>query len=146
MVSHEKISIIYLTFGIFSSAFVSLICYNLKLIEKKSEMLYLSFGFYKHFLVTYLKNFIPAISLLFKLAFDSSKFNSQINKISLNTRAKQEASELLQATINLTSGICVTNVTKTHIAVDAIDKEYYQDFNIKKTFKKLENINDDNIV
>lgn len=146
MVSHEKISIIYLIFGIFSSIFVSLICYNLKLIEKKSEMLYLSFAFYRHFFATYLKNFMPSILLLLKLAFGTSKFNHKAYKILLNSIAKRHSSELLQATINLTSGIFTIKNGESYIEVYAIDERFYQNFNLKKTFKTLENINDDNIV
>lgn len=146
MISHEKISIIYLIFGIFSSIFVSLICYNLKLIEKKSEMLCLSFGFYKHFFTTYLKNFIPSISLLLQLAFKGSKLNHKAYKIVLNSIAKRHSSELLQATINLTTGLFTIKDGKFYIEIYAIDKRFYKNFNLKKTFKILENINDDNIV
>src|SRR3989338_1139716 len=68
MLSIAQFSPIYIIFGTVFSYSVSFLAYKLKLIEKKSELLYLSFNFYRHFLKIYFTNFFPAIKFnLFKI-------------------------------------------------------------------------------
>ena len=62
-VGHD-FSIPFLIFGIISSLVISIISYQLKLINNKSELLYLSLGFYHHFFGIYFKNFFKSMNLV----------------------------------------------------------------------------------
>ena len=147
MFSSGNVSVLYVFFGILCCSSVAVASSRLKLIEEKSELLYLSFGFYRHFFKIFTGNFFSAIKLVASLAFGSKQVHPVICKISL--KAKYEFNPaLLLATINMTSGLlCIGLKNEDHeFLIHAIDEKYFDKFDLQKVCASLDEVNDDNLV
>lgn len=140
-----NISWLYLFFGICFSAIISAASFRLKLIKKESELLYLSVGFYRHFLEIYFKNFIKSLKLILFLALTKKAVRPLVYSLKIDSNNKFNQG-LMVATINIFAGIfCIKN-DKDFFKIHAIDEKYFNDFNMLKMKKILPEINDDNLV
>ena len=145
MFSAGNISWLYVGFGILASAFVSFFSYRFKVIEEKSELLYLSFGFYRHFLKIYFGNFFSGLNLIIKMALGNQDEKPSIfvvefkNSIHLNLG-------LLMSSYNMTSGLFCIGHKHEVLYIHAINDNYFKKFDLQKTYKSLNNVNDDNLV
>jgi len=131
--------------GFFSALFVAIIAYQLKIIDDNSEMLFLSLGFYKHFMWLYFKNFLSSISLLFELAIQKKSLHPTLHRIKFKSNFRFNPA-LLIASINMTSGIFSINIEDDNISVHAIHEDYFYDFDLLKNVVTLNDVNDDNLV
>ena len=145
MVIGKNFTLIYFFIGVFSSLIISLFCYHLKLIDSKSKFLYLSFGFYRHFLLIYFKNFFRAIFLIIDLAINRRSMNPRLHFVEIK-RNHNFSEELLIASINLSAGLLVIQVNEENIVIHSIDEEFFYRVNFNKIYKNLANVNDDEIV
>ncbi|HLD76544.1 MAG TPA: hypothetical protein VI861_00265 [Rickettsiales bacterium] len=144
MLSIAQFSPIYIIFGTVFSYSVSFLAYKLKLIEKKSELLYLSFNFYRHFLKIYFTNFFPAIKLILFLAFTKKTIRPLIYQIEIDCKKFHQG--LLIASFDMYCGIfCVRNWGE-NFSIYALDEKYFDRFNLFKILKVLPNINEDNLI
>jgi hypothetical protein len=144
MIASGHVSWLYAFSGVFSAGLVTLISSRLSLIEKNSEMLYLSLGFHRHFIKLFLSNFIPALILLFRLAFREKSIMPASHKIK-NADPKVNISALI-STINMTNGLLVTNLRGSVITIHGVEEGCFEKFNLQKIQRTLEHINDDNLV
>ncbi|MDX2083201.1 MAG: Na+/H+ antiporter subunit E [Rickettsiales bacterium] len=140
-----NISWLYLSCGILSSACSAILSYKLKLIEKKSELLYLSFGFYRHFTKIYLANFVSSLKLIKSLAFSLEPLKPKIEALNLSEYKNFNLSILI-ATINMKTGLLFVGHDGNKIFIHSIDFEYFAEFDLKKYTKDLTYVNDDNLV
>ena len=138
------ISLLYLISGIFAALLVAILSKRLKLIDKKSEMLYLSFGFYRHFIKLFLQNFLPSLRLLLKMAFKEESIVPVVHKVK-NYEKDINLSAFI-STINIMSGLLVIDLNDGEIAIHATNEDCLKNLNLKKTQQALQNINDDNLV
>jgi multisubunit Na+/H+ antiporter MnhE subunit len=145
MTAAGNISWLYIFFGIGASAFVAAVSFRLKLIEKKSELLYLSFGFYRHFFRVFVGNFVSGIKLIFSLVFSREPLHPIIYSIDFGSSHKFNPA-LLMASFNMTTGLFCIGMKDQEILVHAIDEDYFKRFNLQKTYALLDNVNDDNLV
>jgi multisubunit Na+/H+ antiporter MnhE subunit len=142
---NNQLSWLYVFLGVISSTLVSIISYRLKLIEEKSELLYLSIGFYRHFLSLYFKNFFSQIGLIFSLAFSHKEVKSVIYIISIDYK-NQFNPALLATSINMTTGLFCVLVKDNNFFIHMIEESFFQNLDLKKTIKILKNVNDDNLI
>lgn len=140
----NQISWLYLLLGIICSGLVSIASYHLKLIDKKSELLYLSIGFYHHFILLYFKNFFNSLKLIFSLNINS-KCQPSIHIITIDNQSKYNPA-LLASTINMTAGLFCLLIKNNKIFIHCLNQEFFNQFNLNKTIKILNKINDDNLV
>lgn len=140
-----QVSWLYVISGLLASALVSFASYRLKLIEKKSELLYLSFGFYRHFVAAFLGNFIVSMKIIVKIAFSLRSLEPVIYTIKLNSENNVNPA-LLATHCNLTAGLFCISIRSSEIIIHAVNAVYFENFNLKKTLKSLDNVNDDNII
>jgi multisubunit Na+/H+ antiporter MnhE subunit len=145
MISSGNLSWVYLVLGILSSALVSGFSYKMKLIENKSELLYLSFGFYRNFFTTYLDNFFSAIKLVVRLAYRREPFKPVIHVVNLNQKFRPNLA-LFATTINMTTGLFCIAIRENEIFVHAAEEDYFTRFNLEKLMAQLTHVNDDNLV
>lgn len=145
MISAGHISWLYVFFGILASGLVSISSFRLKLIEEKSEVLYLSFGFYRHFSKIFLKNFFSALKLIIDLAISRKSLHPTLHKIKLSEKNKFNPA-LLMASFNMSTGLFSIGTQDEEILIHAIDEEYFLQFDLQKTCNHLNNVNDDNLV
>lgn len=145
MISSGNISWLYLVLGIGSSAFVSGLSYRLKLIDKNSELLYLSLGFYQNFVVSYFRNFFSSIKLVIKLAFRREPFKPVIHVTNINQKHRLNYT-LLATSINMTTGLFCIGLREKEIFVHAIEEEYFARFDLRKLMADLAKVNDDDLV
>ena len=144
MFASNHISWLYAICGIFAAIFVMILSLRLEFIKKNSEMLYLSLGFHRHFIGLFLLNFLPAISLLFRLAFREKKIIPTSCTVTKSDSRLNLAA--LISTINMTNGLLVTNIKGSKISVHSVEDSCFSKFNFRKTKEALQNINDDNLV
>lgn len=144
MISAGNISWLYVIFGIFAAATVSIFSYRLKIIEEKSELLYLSLGFYRHFFKLYFGNFFSGLKLIITFALTSKDVKPSIFAVDFDSSGYNPA--LLMTSYNMSSGLfCIGHKGDT-LFIHSIDDEYFKKFNLKKTVNILKNVNDDNLV
>lgn len=142
MVIWSHFSLVYLFCGIIASALVTLISIRLKLTEKNGELLYLNFGFYRHFLNIFFSNFFSSMKLICGLAVKREPIYPviQIIKIGDNDMA------LLMATINITSGLFAIDCKGDEITIHALDQDYFKALNLKKVLSSLKDTRDENLI
>lgn len=136
----------YLFIGSAVSLVISVFCFNLRLINKKSELLYLSWGFYKYFINLYIRNIGKQIILQIKMALIPSIIDSKTIKVHLKFDEEKKNSLLFESTVDFMAGYSVIELTSDYIIVGAINSDYASRFSGKSIFKKLKNINDDSLV
>lgn len=145
MVAANSLTWIYLLFGICCSAFVTFISYRFKLVAKNSELLYLSVGFYRHFIKVILINFLPSLFLVIRIIFIREPLYPTIQKLEINSKYNFNLG-LLIATINMTCGLFCIQAKKNQFLIHAIDQKYFKNFDFNQACKSLSQVNDDNLV
>ncbi len=145
MISAGNISWLYLGFGILASGVVSVFSYKLKLIEEKSELLHLSFGFYRHFFSIYFGNFFSALKLIIRAAFAREPLNPVIYVTEFNHDETFNLG-LLTASINMTTGLFCIGMRNEDLLIHAVDSDHFKRFDLLKTISVLREVNDDNLV
>lgn len=145
MVAGGHISALYVFFGILSAGLISIAAFRLRMIEEKSELLYLSFGFYRHFLKIYLKNFFSGIKLIVNLAFTNKEVDPVVYVAPFAHKNKFNPA-LLMASYNMTTGLFCIGMKEDELLIHAIDAEHFKKFDLQKACNSLQNVNDDNLV
>ncbi len=143
-VGHD-FSIPFLIFGIISSIIISIISYQLKLINNKSELLYLSLGFYRHFVGIYFKNFFKSMNLILDLAVNRKSLHPTIHRVKFLDNYRFNPA-LLISSFNMTAGLFTIATEDDEILIHAIHEDYFYDFDLLKNVMNLNNVNDDNLV
>jgi len=134
-----------LCFGVFSAGLVSIISYRLKLINEKSELLYLSLGFYSHYIGLYIKNFLSSLFLILDLAINRKSLHPTIHQVKFRENYNFNPA-LLIASFNMTAGLFVIAMENNIILVHAVHEDYFYNFDLLHNTLNLENVNDDNLV
>lgn len=145
MVAAGKVSWLYIFFGILASALVSASSFRLKLIERQSELLHLSFGFYRHFFKIFFKSFFGSLKLLINLALTKEPAHPLVYTVKIDPESNINPA-LLMASFNMTTGLFCIGAKDGEILVHAIDEEHFKKFDLQKICKSLSNVNDDNLV
>ncbi len=155
MLLSNNFKFMYLYLGVVSSFAVALISFFIKIYDKKSQFLYLSIGFYRHFLNIYFENFLSSIFLLFKMALFPQKLisgfynlkllNDKFSENDVNLLKKIEL-DLLIASINLHCAILALDHNCNKIKIHYLNKNYYKKINLNKIKRSLTTINDCDLV
>lgn len=145
MIAAGNISWLYVFFGIIASGLVSIVSFRLRLIEKKSELLHLSFGFYRHFFKIFVSNSFSAIRLIITLALTSKPLHPLIFTVKLNPKNTFNPA-LLIASFNMSTGLFCIGAKEQELTIYAINENYFKNFDLPKTCAALNNMNDDNLV
>lgn len=145
MVAAGKVSWLYVFFGILASALVSISSFRLRLVEEKSELLHLSFGFYRHFFKIYFQGFVTAIKLVVNLALAKEPKHPLLYSVKVDPEHCFNPA-LLMASYNMTVGLFCLGIRDGEIFVHAIDEAHFKKFDLHKICKSLNNVNDDNLV
>jgi multisubunit Na+/H+ antiporter MnhE subunit len=145
MIGFNHFSWLYVAFGIVGSAVISLISFRLKLIEEKSELLYLSLGFYRHFLKIFFGNFFDSLKIILKIALQKQPFLPKTYVVKIDEKNHLNPAALL-ASFNMMAGIIPIGFKDNKILLHAIDEQHFQKINLPQLFKSLCNANDDNLV
>lgn len=138
------ISLLYGLCGIIAAALATLVSIRLRIFEKKTQMLYLSFGFYRHFCRIFLANFLASINLIIDLALRKTEVKPVIHYIKIDK--DDPDAQLLVPTINMVCGLFSVAFEDDKIMVHTLDEKYFRKFDLKKNQRSLRNVNDDNIV
>ena len=145
MIAGGNVSWLYVFFGILASAAVSIVSSRLNLIEKKSELLHLSFGFYRHFSRIFAQNFLSAIELVIRLALSNKPLHPLVYKLKLDPKNNFNPA-LLMASFNMTTGLFCIGLKDGEMLIHAIGGIFFNKFDLQKTYLSLSNVNDDNLV
>jgi hypothetical protein len=145
MLFGHDFSVPFLVFGIFSSFIISIVSYRLKLIDEKSELLYLSLGFYRHFLALYFKNFLSSIFLIIDLAVNRKSLHPTLHQVKFRESYNFNPA-LLISSYNMSTGLFAIAMENGIIIVHTIHEDFFYKFDLLNNTLNLCNINDDNIV
>ncbi len=145
MISASHISWLYVFFGIIASGLVAVASFRLKLIEEKSELLYLSLGFYRHFFRIFVKNFLSSIRLIIDLAISRKPLHPTLHRVILQEKHRFNPA-LLMTSFNMSTGLFSISLKDDEIMVHALDENYFSQFDMHRASKSLNNVNDDNLV
>ncbi len=115
------------------------------MLQKNSEMLFLSLGFYHHFIKIYAKNAIKSVFFLSKLAFSKKMIRPLIYQIDFDYQQKFNPA-LMVTTVNFSCGLLCLEIKESSFVLHAVDEIYFKDFDLYKIKKILPKINDDNLV
>ena len=139
------VSWLYLIFGVAFSSIVSFISFKLNFIKKDSELLYLSLGFYRHFLQLYCQNFIKSCGLIFFLVITKRSIRPLVYSIEIDYQNKFNPA-LMLTSFNISAGLFCIDIKEDIFYIHAIDEKYFNHFDLFKMKKNLPEINDDNLV
>lgn len=133
----------YLFLGIVVSAVISFISWKIKLISRSTNFLFLSLGFYKHFIRLFFTSFFKSIFVLVK-----STFKPGYPTIYYVTIKKQNSTELalFMSTISLIPGLFCLGIQDEELIIHALDEKYFKQTNINHIYNNLKHINDDQLV
>ncbi len=145
MLSSGHISVAYLLLGIASSSLISIASFRLKLIDKNSELLYLSFGFYRHFFWLYVMNFISSLKLIAHMALSKKTIRPLLYAIPVDYKNRFNPA-LMVSSLNMSAGLFCIGIKDENFYIHAIDEKYFNDFNLFRVKKVLPEVNDDNLV
>jgi multisubunit Na+/H+ antiporter MnhE subunit len=145
MAASQHFTWLYLFLGLIASGLVALMSKRLRLVEKNSELLYLSFGFYRHFILIFIGNFFSSLSLIIKMALGKSAPNPTLHKVKLKANHGFNPA-LLIASFNMSTGNFCVDSRENEILVHALNSGYFKKFDLQKICINLRNINDDNII
>ncbi len=146
MIISSNVSWLYILCGILASSLISAAAFKFKIADKKSEFLYLSFGFYRYFLRMFLSNFFSSIKLILSMSLGSKPFNPIVYEIKFNKKNYFFNPALLMVSFNMTTGLLCIDLKEETILVYTIDEGFFKKFNLQKNCKILNNINDDDLV
>ena len=135
------ISMTYFSLGLLICLVLSFLFWQLKIIKKSSNLLFLHFDFYRHFFNVIFSSFKQSI----KIAVNPRISNAKIFHLKVKELKSTEL-QLLIATINLSSGLLFASYEQGKISIFALDDEYLENFNLPKTIKNLKDINDHKLV
>lgn len=145
MFASGNISWFYIFFGIIASSLISFASFRLKLLEEKSELLYLSFGFYRHFVKIFFKNFSAEIKLVTDLAFKKQPLHPLVYKIKFIPKSKVNVAVLI-ASFNMSAGLLLIGSKDDELMIHAINEDFLKRFDLQRTYAEISKINDDNLV
>jgi len=146
MVMGHNFSASFAIIGAIFSFLISLISYRFNLINKKSELLFLSLGFYHHFFKLYFKNFYSSLMLIIKIVSGKKNINPVIYKLLIDDNNKSFNPSSLISTINMNTGLLVIFNENNSLLIHALNEEYINHFNFSANIAKLNNLNDDKLV
>jgi multisubunit Na+/H+ antiporter MnhE subunit len=136
---------LYLIAGIFFSVFISCFSYYFGLVKKNSELLFLSLGFYRHFLGIYFANFFSSLNLIIDLAIGNKKLKPVVYEIKKNNNKNFDHS-LLIATINTTDGLFYLSADNKKMNIYAINESFFHKFDFEENYYSLSRVNDDQLI
>jgi multisubunit Na+/H+ antiporter MnhE subunit len=146
MVMGHNFSVSFAIIGAIFSFLISLISYRFNLINKKSELLFLSFGFHRHFFKLYFKNFYSSLILIINIVLGKKNINPVVYKLLIDDGNKIFNPSSLISTINMNTGLLVIFNENNLLLVHALNDEYLSNFNFSANIAKLNNLNDDKLV
>ncbi|MCE3254782.1 MAG: hypothetical protein K0R25_276 [Rickettsiaceae bacterium] len=139
-----SLSWFYVFFGAASSLIVSIISWKLKIITKRSNFLFLSFGFYHHFFAVIFHSFTKSLKIAFACAFGSKKINPQIHELPLK-KPNSRKSILLISTINLMAGLVFVGFKDDKIIICSLHENFIKQLDLPKLLKELNKVNDNRL-
>jgi multisubunit Na+/H+ antiporter MnhE subunit len=145
MFASENISWFYIFFGIIAASLISFVSFRLKLLEEKSELLYLSFGFYRHFVKIFLKNFFTEIRLIIDLAFKKQPLHPLVYQIKFMPKSRINMAVLI-ASFNMSAGLLLIGSKDDELMIHAINEDFLKRFDLQQACAQISKINDDNLV
>lgn len=146
MIMGHNFSISFAIIGSIFSFLIAAISYRFNLINKKSELLFLSFGFYRHFFKLYFKNFYSSLILIIKVLLGKRNINPVVYKLLIDDSNKSFNPSSLISTINMSTGLLVIFNENNLLLVHALNEEYINNFSFSANMAKLNNLNDDKLV
>ena len=142
----DGFSVFFLILGIFICFLVSIFARKIKIINKDFNLLFLSFGFYRHFFIIYFISCYKYLILLPKLVF-SQKINQDcLFYIKIKKKLTKQEFALFIATINLIPGISYVDKKGGDIIIYSTIKELFNKVDIVKIYNNIHRINDDSLV
>ena len=140
-----NLNFITLIIGLICCSIIAYCSWKFKLINRKTEFLFLIFGFYKFFFSL----FIISLYNSFLLLFEFLKFTPQINPVIYNLpfkNSKQINIPILISAITLIPGISFIDFNKNHIVIYCLNEKLVKKANLKNLISNLQKINDNSIV
>lgn len=143
-----KFSISSIIFGGVASFIIAYYAFKIKIIKKDTELIFLNYNFYRHFIKIYLKNFIRSLNLLIELVF----FHKGIRPLVYKQKIKIQDFDyqLLEYSINCSAGLNCIDIeinNKDYVfVIHSLNEGYFEQFQIKKIIRFLPHINEDKIV
>lgn len=145
MLSNSHLGITYGIAGIVSCAVVSVAAIRLGWIDKNSEFLYLSLGFYRHFCRLYGQNFLRSLKMIIYLALGRNPVRPLVYSLPFEYKNKFNPT-LFAVTLNLSAGLFCIGIRDQNFLVHALDEKYFEKIDLYKLGKILPEVNDDNLV
>lgn len=143
-----KFSILSIIFGGICSFAIAYYAFKIKIIKKDTELIFLNYNFYRHFVKIYLKNFMRSLNLLIELVFFHNSIRPLIYKQKIKIHDYNY--QLLEYSINCSAGLSCIDVEINNkdciFVIHALNESYFELFQIKKIARFLPHINEDKIV
>ncbi len=145
MLSSAHVNMIYLLLGILSCGLTAIGCAKLNLINKNTEFLYLSLGFYRHFIKLYFSNFFKSLGVILKLSLSTKPIRPLVYSVVIEYKDKFNPA-LMDSTLIMLAGLFCIGMQDETFFIHALDEKYFEVIDFYKIRKILPQVNDDNLV
>jgi hypothetical protein len=79
------------------------------------------------------------------MAVASKSINPLLCTVKLDQKNKLNPA-LLMASYNMTTGLFCVGASDGELLIHALDRDYFDKFNLRKIYRSLSNVNDDNLI
>jgi len=145
----ENLSWLCVFFGLLSSLIISFIAWKIKIINKYSHLIFLHFGFYKHFVGLIFSAFPQSLLTAYRAAIASQKINPKIHFFLVKSLNNNEL-VLLISTINMMPHLLFIGVKDKlkgkEVIILSLNDFSVSKLNLRQVISDLDKINDNRLV
>lgn len=136
----------YIIFGIIASAICSLLAYRMRCFNKRSKMLFLHIGFYRHFILFFNEVIFGHFKLAFKfLSLRKLKIDPTLDFILIDKDDDEDISIYIDS-INLISGVICIAVRKRHLLIHSLHPSFISRLDMHILSKRTNKVPDDSLI
>jgi hypothetical protein len=131
----------FLSLGILLCLAASFLAWKLKIIRKSSNLLFLHFGFYRHFFKIIFSAFFPSLKIAFRAAIASKEIDPKVFHLKVKKLNKKELL-LLAPTLNLMAGLLFVRNEDEKISILSLYDECIFGLNLEEIIANLDQMHD----
>lgn len=142
---NSSFSAVYFIVGIFVCVFISYLMMKLKIVNKKSNFLFLQFGFYKFIFSKIGSTFLYTIYLTLQFWKNNDNFEQVVDYLYIDNSNLNEVG-LIVNTFNMMPGVICCATRKQYIIVHSLGYQYFIPSDIFILNDAVADIYDDNVM
>jgi len=139
------VSTLFIISGFVLSGIISLLVWKLRIINTKTQFLFLQFGFYKYIFHKINESFFNVFRMAFAFLKIKQNFNPALDYIFLNKDDDSEIALCVNIITSLPGTICVA-IKKRYIVVHSLHPSYFSLSDMYAVSSEINSVYDDSLI